>query len=195
MTPLSRRDKKALLILGVVVLLTLLLQFGLPIGQERAVVSSSSLDRAEKRVWRLQEVARQKPRAAAEAEGAARALAETEKGLLKAATPALASAEMQQLMKDLLRGQGINMQSSEFGVVKAVGDSYAQAPLTVVFACGIDQWINLMAALRNAPQVISTLDLRIAPGDMKTKSLHVRMIVAGYIPAALLSGAKGAAGQ
>lgn len=190
----SERDKKALMILGAAVVLVLALQLGLPWRQESiATVSPSSIQMAERRLKRLQEVARARPRAAAEAESAARGLAEVEKGLLKGATAALALAEMQQLAKDLLQVQGIGMQSSEFGTVKAVGEDYAQVPLTVNFNCGIEQWINLMAAIRNAPQVLSTQEVQLSPGDMKNKLLRVRMVVAGYVPASLAAAAKGAA--
>ena len=191
MGTLNQRDRRALLILGAALAAWLLLQFGFPAGRGAGSVLTPQVEVAEKRLRRLQAVASQRPRAAAEAEAAARALAESEKGLLKAATPALASAEMQQILKDMLGRQGIGLQGSEFGPVKAVSEDYAQVPLTVGFNCGIDQWINLMAALRNAPQVLSSLELRIVPGDPKSKLVQVRMIVAGYIPASLLPGAKG----
>ena len=176
--------------MAVAVLLVLVLQFGVLPRTEQGALFFAPIEVTEKRLQRLQQVARQKPRAIAEAEAAARELVETEKGLLKAATPALASAAMQQIMKDLLSAQGINLQASEFGTVKKVGEDYAQVPLTVVFTCGIDQWINLMTALRNAPQVLSSVEVRITPGDSKNKTAGVRMVVAGYIPASLVGGSK-----
>ena len=194
MKSLNQREKRALMLLAVGGAVGLFLLFQPPSGQAPAVVSSSSIQMAEKRLRRLQDLARQKPRTAADAESAARALAEAEKGLLKGTTPALASAEMQQLMKELLQAQSIALQSSEFNTPKAVGEDYAQVPLAVNFNCGVEQWINLMAAVRNAPQVLSTLEVRMSPADPKNKSLHVRMVVAGYIPASLLAGAKGTAG-
>ena len=194
MASLTERDKKALLILGVALALALVLQFGIPSRQDPGAASSSSAEKTERRLRRLQEIARQRPRVAADADAAAKALGETEKGLLKAATPALASAQMQQLMKDLLSAQGINMEASEFGAVKAAGEDYAQVPLTVLFRCPIEQWINLMSAVRNAPQVLSTVDLRITPSDAKNKLMQVRMIVAGYIPASMVAVSKGAGG-
>ncbi len=195
MERLSERDKKALVMLGIAMAAVAVLQFGFPASQGSGeAAATASIPASERRLQRLQEIARQRPRAAAEAQAAARALAETERGLLKAATPALASAEMQQIMQELLRAQGVSMQSSEFGAAKPAGEHYAQVPLTVGFTCGIDQWINLMSAIRNAPQVLSTLDLRIVPGDPKNKLIQVRMVVAGYIPAALLSKAKGTNG-
>lgn len=192
---MTERDKRALLLLAIALVVAMVIEFGLPSSTGPAAVASASIDSAEKRLRRLQEIARQSPRAAADAEAAAKALAEEEKGLLKAATPALASAEMQQLMQELLRGQGISMQSSEFGAVKAAGEDYAQVPLTVAFNGGIDQWINFMSALRNAPQILSTVDLVITPGDAKTKLIQVRMVVAGYISASLLAKPKGGTGR
>jgi hypothetical protein len=193
MSPLSQRDRRALLLLGGAAAVFLVLQFGPLPGSEPAAVFAPSLELGEKRLRRLQEVARQKPRVAAETEAAARALAETEKGLLKGATAAQASAEMQQIMKDLLAGQGINLGASEFGAVKALGTDYAQVPLTVNFICAIEQWINLMSAIRNAPQVVSSLELRIVGADPAQKTVNVRMTVAGYIPASLVARAKEAA--
>lgn len=168
----------------------LVLQFGVFPRSEGGAVSAAPAEVLENRLRRLQQVAQQKPRTAAEAQVAVRELAEIEKGLLPASTPALASAQMQQILKELLSSQGINMQASEFGPVKAVGEDYAQVPLTVAFGCSIDQWINWMAAVRNAPQLLSTLDIRLAQRDLKAKTVDVRMVVAGYIPASLLGTAK-----
>jgi hypothetical protein len=75
------------------------------------------------------------------------------------------------------------MQASEFGAVKAVGEDYAQVPLTVVFTCGIEQWINWMAAVRNAPHILSTQEIRLTQKDTRNKTVEARMVVAGYIPA------------
>jgi len=152
-----------------------------PAGSQPVTAAPSSVATLEKRLRRLQERASQKPLVAAEAEAAARALAETERGLLRGATPALASAEMQQLMKQMLQTHGINMQASEFGPVKTAGEDYSQVPLSVSFPCAIEQWINLMVALRNAPQVLATQNIRLSPGDQKNKLMNVHMVVAGYI--------------
>ncbi len=186
MAAMSQRDRRALLLLGAALVVFLVLQFGVLPRSGAGPESSTPVGVLEKRLARLQQVERQKPRAAAAAEAASRDLAEVEKGLLKAATPAQASAEMQQLLRDLLRGQGMNMQSSEFGAIRPAGEDYAQVPLTVNFNCGIEQWINFMAALRNAPQVLSTVEVRLANADTRNKTVQVRMIVAGYIPASLV---------
>ncbi len=181
------------MILGAALVVFFALQYGVFPRMGGGWAAGFPLEAMEKRLTRLQQVARQKPLAVQAAEAAARDLTEAEKGLLRAATPAQASAEMQQIMKSLLTAQGINLQGSEFGAVRTLGADYAQVPLAVNFHCGIEQWINLMAAIRNAPQVLSSQEVRITQGDPKNKMVQVRMVVAGYIPAALL-GPKGAGG-
>ena len=194
MGSLSPRDRRALALLGTAAVLFVILQYGVLPRSGGGAGSATPVDVLEKRLQRLQQVARQKSRAVAEAGAAARELAEAEKGLLQAATPALASAEMQRIAKELLASQGVTLQASEFGPVKAAGEDYAQVPLTVNFTCGIEQWINTMAALHNAPQVLSTLEVRLAGHEPKLKTVQVRMVVAGYIPASLVSSAKRAGG-
>ena len=116
MPALSQRDKRAVLILAIALPLWLLFYFGLQHipagGDSTAVVSSSSIQAAERRLRRLQDLARQKTRVAAEAEAASKALADTEKGLLPGSTPALASAEMQQIDRKSTRLNSSHIQKS-----------------------------------------------------------------------------------
>jgi len=189
MPPLSDRDRRALLLLALAVAVFLALQFGLP-RAENVLASSTPIPEMESRLRRLQQVALEKPRTATAAAAAARELAEAEKGLIAAATPAIASAQMLQIVKDSLTAQGIALQTSEFGQVKVLGEDYAQVPLTVAFSCGVEQWINWMAAIRNAPHTLSTLEMRVVHKDHRNKTVDVRMVVAGYIPASLAGSAR-----
>jgi hypothetical protein len=103
--------------------------------------------------------------------------------LLKSETAALAQAEMQQLVGDLLAAEGISMESSQFGTVQLDGEDYAQVPLNVNFECGIEQFVNLMAAVANAPELLASRRIRITPEDAATKSVRVQLTVAGLLPA------------
>ncbi len=189
MGSLSKRDRRALLLLGAATVVFLLLQYGVLPRASGEAVSGAPPEVTEKRLLRLQQVARQRPRLAAEADAAARELKEVEKGLLRAATAAQASAEVLQTVKSLLGAQGVSLQSSEFQAIKPAGPDYAQVPLAATFTCGIDQWINFMTALRNAEQVLSTVDVRLSQNDAKSKTLLARVVVAGYIPASLAASA------
>ena len=62
---------------------------------------------------------------------------------------------MRQLVEDLLTAEGIAMRGSRFGTVTLEGESYTQVPLIVDFECQIEQFVNWMAAVANAPQLLS----------------------------------------
>jgi hypothetical protein len=83
----------------------------------------------------------------------------------------------------LLTAEQITMQSSQFGAVRLEQETFAQVPLVVNFTCAIEQFVNLMAAVANAPQALSTRQIRINPGSTDTKTVRVQLTVSGYLPA------------
>jgi hypothetical protein len=95
---------------------------------------------------------------------------------------ALAQAEMRELVGNLLADEQITMQSTQFGAVRLEGDAFAQVPLVVNFSCAIEKFVNLMAAIANAPRTLSTRQIRISPEQGETKAVRVQLTVAGYLP-------------
>lgn len=57
-------------------------------------------------------------------------------------------------------------------------------PINVNFQCGIEQFVNLMAAVANAPELLATRRIRITPENHATKSVRVQLTVAGLLPVA-----------
>jgi len=76
------------------------------------------------------------------------------------------------------------MEASQFGAVQLDGEDYAQVPLNVNFRCGIEQFVNLMAAIANAPELLATRRIRVTPENRATKSVRVQLTVAGLLPIA-----------
>jgi len=146
--------------------------------------AGSSLEVAEQRLLLAEVKARQLPLAEAELDAAKRQLDVLEQGLLKSESAALAQAEMRQLIGDLLAAEGITMESSQFAAVQLDSEDYAQVPLNVNFQCGIEQFVNLMAAVANAPELLATRRIRVTPENRATKSVRVQLTVAGLLPIA-----------
>ena len=90
---------------------------------------------------------------------------------------------MRTLVGDLLTAEGVAMEGSRFGTVALEAKDYAQVPLVVDFTCGVEQLVNLLAAVANAPQLLTTRDLRVRPANREVKALRVQLTVAGYLPA------------
>jgi Tfp pilus assembly protein PilO len=179
---LQTRDRRALLLLGAALALAALLQFDIFTPGAGSDAAAGSIEAAEQRLLLAQVRARQLPLAEAEFDAVRRQLDLLEQGLLKSETAALAQAEMRQLVGDLLASEGISMESSQFGTVQLDGEDYAQVPLNVNFQCGIEQLVNLMAAVANAPELLATRRIRVAPENAATKSVRVQLTVAGLLP-------------
>lgn len=180
---LQSRDQRALLLLVAALAIAALLQLDLFAPGSSSDTSGSSIEAAEQRLLLAQVKARQLPMAEAELDAVKRQVDLLEQGLLKSETAALAQAEMQQLVGDLLAAEGISMESSQFGTVQLDGEDYAQVPINVNFQCGIEQLVNLMAAVANAPELLATRRIRVTPENHATKSVRVMMTVAGLLPA------------
>jgi len=181
---IQSRDRKALIALGVALVLFVILRpdFILPVPGSNAA-DAGTVKGVEQAFRLAQAKARRKPLVDAEAQAIARELAEIEKRLLASENAALAKAEMRQLVEDLLTAEGIAMRGSRFGIVALEGEEYAQVPLIVDFDCQIEQFVNWMAAVANAPQLLSTRRIRLNPAKRETKSVRVQVAVSGYLPA------------
>jgi len=180
---LQERDRKALLLLGIAVALfgVLQLDFVWPssIGGGGGLLE---VEAAEEQLLLARARARKAPLREAEHEAAGRLLAELEEGLLKAETPALAQAGMQRIVEEIFASESINLDSTRFAQVELEGEHYARVPLTVRFDCAIEQFVNLMAAIDNRAELLSTRRIAIRRGSPETKSVRVEMTVAGYLP-------------
>ncbi|MBI1354892.1 MAG: hypothetical protein GC160_11140 [Acidobacteria bacterium] len=182
---MESRDKRALTILGGALALFALLQLDVftPGAGSGVTAGAGEIDALEQRLAVAQLEAKQRPLREAELAAALRELESWESRLLSSADASLAQAEMRSLVGDLLTAEGVAMESSRFGTVSLEEKDYAQVPLVVDFTCGVEQLVNLLAAVANAPQLLTTRDLRVRPGNAEVKSLKVQMTVAGYLPA------------
>jgi Tfp pilus assembly protein PilO len=181
---LQKRDKRALLLLGSAVALFAVLQLDTfqPRSSSGVGASAAPLQVLEQRLQLAQTKARQRPLTEAELNAAKASLARLEERLLDSENAALAQAEMRSLVGDLLAAEGIPMTASNFGSVALEGEDYAQVPLVVDFSCGIEQLVNLLAAIGNSPKLLTTRLVRIQPDKPEVKSVRVRLTVSGYLP-------------
>ena len=74
------------------------------------------------------------------------------------------------------------MKSAKFSVVKREGDYYTAVPVDVNFTCRIEQFVNWIAAVGNASQLLSTRRMRINFANSDTKAVRVSVTVAGFLP-------------
>ncbi|HUG81189.1 MAG TPA: type II secretion system protein GspM [Bryobacterales bacterium] len=179
----SDKDRRALLILGAAFVLFLLFQTDLIFPAPDASASASqSIEVEENQLLLAQTQVRQEPLLSSENQ-AVRALEQSlEARLLKSESAALAQAEMRERVGELLQGAGISMRASRFAPVEAEGEDFAQVPLVIDFDCDIARFVNLLADVANAPELLSTREIKVSSSNQKTKSVRVELTVSGYLP-------------
>ncbi len=183
--PVSDRDRRALMFLGIAFVLFLLLQTDWILPAPNATASMpGSIEAEQNKLLLAQTQVRQEPLLSAEYRSL-RSLEESlEDRLLESETAALAQAEMRERVGQLLEAAGISMRASRFTNVKAEGEDFAQVPLIVDFTCDITRFVNLLADIANAQELLSTREIKVSSANPKTKAVRVELTVSGYLPIA-----------
>ncbi len=187
---LSARDRRALtLLLPALALFVVLYKVIFPLW-DAATDSSRSLETRQKTLRKYRAAARAVPGHEASATALAAAVTDSEKGLLTAATSALQSAEVQQLVRDSANGAGIQLRSVEFAAPRNLSEDYALVGVSTQFAAPIDQLLAFLNALQSSPRILGVDHLRIAaantPASGKNpgkKQVNVSILISGVAKA------------
>ena len=185
---LSARDRRALVVLAGAAALSLLLELVMLPTMDSAGKPGAALPLREKALHKylpmVAGTSGQKNRVQEMQIG----LAEAEKGLLSNRTPALAAAELQELIKQLMTQQGMEMRNAAFRparVLKAAGATYSAVPLSLSFQCRLDQLTSFLLAAHGSRKVLALDQLSItavpAHSTRPQKMVSVRMVIRGLM--------------
>ena len=183
---LSARDRRALLLLVPAVIAILLMRFAILPALDTAGVAARPLAIREKTLGKYRAIVAAVPLHESNAGMLAGALAESEKGLLTGATPALQDDELQQQVRDLAGGAGIQLRAVSFTPPRNAGEDYVQLGLTTQFTAGVDQLVAFLTTLQSAPRILSVDQLRVtaanvppAPNAAGKKQVNVSIAIWG----------------
>lgn len=191
---ISSRDRRALAFLGVSAILGLVVRFWPEnAAPQVSVAPAANAEQAEQRLTRLREIAASVPAKEAILKSVSAELAAREKGLLQADTAAQAQAQMLQLLRRLASAETIEIRATELGPVLPFAGVYGAVNVSLQMECRMEQLINMIAAIAQQPELLSTSDLRIASGNAKEKTVGVRLTVTGLVPGKLSPARKGGA--
>jgi Type II secretion system (T2SS), protein M subtype b len=186
---LSPRDRRALAILGVAVLLGLVYEFW-PSSNVLKVVapSTGSVALVEKRLEKMRETAATVPAKEAILKQVSADLAARENGLIKADTAAQAQAQLIQIFRRIGSAENppLEVRNTEIGPVRPLGDAYGEVLVSVQTECRIDQLVNVLAAIPAQPELIASSDLRVMSSNAKEKTVGVRLTLSGVVPRRLV---------
>lgn len=180
-------NRRTLIFLVAGVALTLILRFGVYGGTDVSVVAANdSIPMAEKRLARLRQLAATVPGKEDLVAHAKTELNDREQGVLKADTEAQAQAQLQEITQTVAKANGIDARGNQGFGGQAVGSDYGEIWTTVAFTCGIEQLVNLLAALANQPQILATNEISVVGGTDKKKNVQVRLTVSALVPRSLI---------
>ncbi len=182
---ISQRDKRALWAVGVALTLFASFRFAIFPAWDFLQEASVNLPDRQKTLEKYREVIQAAELRRAEISSFDARLREAEAGLLASETSALASAEMQEVMKQLMAAQSIEIRSSTFLPVRPLGDNYLQVPLRLQFQCSLDQLASFLEEIGRGPKRLAISNLALQTANPRVKLISVNMNVAGIMrPAA-----------
>jgi hypothetical protein len=113
-------------------------------------------------------------------ETARRETAILESRLLTSKTDALAVAEIQGVVKEIVTSKGMTLRRSDLLPVKVVSPEYARVSTRIETTGGIDQIVNLLLGFEASPKALFAEEVRITPvqfGNLRNKQVLVSMTV------------------
>jgi hypothetical protein len=190
----EQRDKRALMVLGAVVVLALIYWLaGSSSSSVKVTAPVESIDRVEKGLANLRVRAAQLPAKEVVLKQANAELAEREKGLISGDTADQAQAQLLQVLRRVAKAQTppLEVRQVELGQPRSYGNAYGQVTVSLTVDCRIDELINLLATLSAQPETIATDEIRFGMAHPKQKIMPVRLTVSGIV-AQRLAPKKGA---
>jgi type II secretory pathway component PulM len=113
------------------------------------------------------------------------ALARTEGQFLSGSNPAVASAELQEILKNLAKEQGVQMTSAKVLPPREAG-LYLELPVQAELTGTINQLVSLLYHLEHHKKLLFLPDLdinapRMVKGENKDVPLQISMVISGVI--------------
>jgi hypothetical protein len=103
-----------------------------------------------------------------------------EGGLLKSESDALATAEMQGIVKQMVLAKGLTLRRTDLQPVRIISSDYSRVSTRVELAGAADQLVSLLAAMETSENILAVEEIRISPaesGGTKNKNLIVNLVV------------------
>jgi len=191
---LSERDRRALILLGVALLITAIVYVAVP-GEAPApvVATTGDIPTAERRLARLRELAGSVPGKEEVLRAVTAELESRERGIIRAETGAQAQARVLEIVRRVAKDlpSPLEIRAIELGSIRPYGEEYGEAVVSVSVECRIEELVNLLAEIASQPELVALHELRVSAGDQKKKTVNARVTVSGIVPRNLVPEKKG----
>ena len=178
---IGKRDRKALQLGGMALAVWVILRFAVFPAWDRQQQERAELPLRETALLKYRQALAAVSADERTAELLQIRLRETESGLLENSSPALASAEFQDRIRQSAANHAIELRSSQFLALRPLEAGYAQVPLGLQFQCRLDQLVNFLAELRSGPKIVAVPQLQIQSNGGPEKLIAVTLTAAGVM--------------
>jgi hypothetical protein len=185
---INERDKRALILLAVAAVIIVFWRFGS--GTESLFgfqTPAASIPILEQRLQQLRVRTARIPMSERNVEQLRQALSAREEGLITADTAQQAQASLLAIVRDVLESQQPPIDPGRINLVSVerLTDHYAEAKVAVNFECRIEDLVNLLADFSRQPKLLATDSITVNSRNEEKKTLSVRLMISGLIPAEL----------
>jgi hypothetical protein len=194
---LQRRDRRALVFLGVAVVAYIVLAWGLlPFYGTLREAESAAVEK-EKLLQKYREVIGRKDRYVSLVAEVDNQMKQAEERIIRSANPSLAAVELQTIVEGTARKLDIALIQRSVAPATATEDPIRQITMTIAFEATPRQLVSLLAELRALPKSIRVLTMTVnpvqtaqeAPKDQKfSKNLRVGMSLGAWIETVATGG-------
>lgn len=185
MIALSRRERRLLVLTGLVVVGVAAYLFGVEPMRERAERVRTLVAARERLLVKQQGLLAQAAVYADERQALAGELARLRRGLLPADKPAVAASSLQQQVKGLAEQAGIEVRSETIRPPAAHG-AYLEIPIEFTMAGQIRPLVQFLHRLEGSPHLLTVSDLKVralSAVGQPPKELVATLTLSGYIRA------------
>jgi hypothetical protein len=179
---LSKRDRKLVMWAGIAVAAYVLLNYWILPQYDSLVEARDKIEVQEHRVTNFRKILGGKSSAQEALAASQLRMANLEAGLLTSGSDALASAEIQGLVKNVVISKSMSFRRSDALPVMALSREYSRVPTRVEIGGTIEQFHDLMKAFMTNPKHLVVEELRVVPSGISptgNKMIQINLTVSG----------------
>lgn len=184
MPGLTSRDRRALGLLAVCVVVFTAVYLWPEDGAGAVVGPATGVEQLEQRIRRMRKMAASAPAREETLKKALEELRKREEGMIRAETAAQAQARMLEIVRRVAKSQPetFQLRSTEFGAPRALGDAYGEVVMTVAVESPIEQLVTFVADLSNQPELVAVQEIQFSQASGKGKLIPARLTLTGIVP-------------
>ncbi|MCI0422062.1 MAG: type II secretion system protein GspM [Acidobacteria bacterium] len=185
LTQLSKRDRRLLGVAGIALLLYFPLQYFILPYWDAQGRASENIEAKTRQVLKYRKVLLGQDSVKEALKAAQQQTAQQESGLLSSPTDALAGAEVQGILREMVLSKGLTLRRSDALPVRGLTPEYSKVSTRMEVFGNMDQFVNLLVGMEIAPRILYVEEMRLTPVQLnnpRNKQVMATLMVSALKP-------------